>query len=325
MSIVMTKAEQPANQFPIFSYEDYDFEFKNRGYSVGLKSTHPEELIRRISAARLSYLMHLGSVDYTRKRYLKDAKYEMNDGSRLDLRVTRALKNQTELLAELIRRLSRRATKSEGEIICEWTLLRVPFATKLLLSCANRGALFESVAIARMLLEQVAWAIRINTFDEHEQIQNTSATKSVAYLKTICPSSGRLYGWLSSHAHWMYEGHVKAMAFDEGQMIALFATSGFKRKALALSVVLTAISIHSFQLAKRGLIRSLFENSVEDPPFKFELDDENFVRPKISELRNILDPTKLFGLMNELVDCGDLDDDVEALAGMMPEIQKPEE
>src|SRR6185295_18979999 len=149
----MPKVESSAQQFPIFSYEDYDFEFTKRGYPIGLKSTYPEELVRRVSAARVSYLMRLSSVDYTRKRYVDDAKYEMDDGSRLDLRVSAALQRQTELLAERVSRLSERPKKSEGEIISEWTFLRVPFATRLLLSCANRGAVYESVEIARMLSE----------------------------------------------------------------------------------------------------------------------------------------------------------------------------
>jgi len=231
--------------------------------------------------------MHLSSIDYTRKQYLKDAKYEMNDGSRLDLRVSAVLKKRTELLSDLIVRLSERPVKSNGESVGEWTLLRVPFATKILLSCANRGALFESVAIARMLLEQVAWAIKINSFDDVEKIQSTSATKAVAHLKTICPSCGPLYGWLSSHAHWAYEGHVKAMDFDEERMIALFATSEFKRKALTLSVVMTTIIIWCFLVSKSSLIEAFFKGAVEDLPFAFEFGDRRFGRQKISELREI--------------------------------------
>jgi hypothetical protein len=317
----MPKIQGSIQQFPIFSYEDYDFEFKKRGYPIGLKSTYPEELIQRVSAARLSYLMHLSSVDYTRKQYLKDKKYEMNDGSRLDLRVSAALKKRTELLSELLARLSERPEKSHGEIVGEWTLLRVPFATKILLSCANRGALFESVSIARMLLEQVAWAIKINTLDDIEKIQSTSATKAVLHLKTICPSAGRLYGWLSSHAHWMYEGHVKAMDFDDGRMVALFATSKFKRQALALSVVLTAIIIYSFGIAKESIIGTFFKKAMEDSPFAFEIDDDRFGRPKITELKSIQNQNELFNLMNELVYCDDRDEDVEALSGMMPQVQ----
>jgi hypothetical protein len=318
----MSKTQLEAKQFPIFSYEDYDFEFKKRGYPIGLKSTYPEELVQRVSAARLSYLLRLKSVDYTLKQYLNEVKYEMGDGSRLDLRVSATLKHRTELLSALISRLSERPNKSNGEAIGEWTLLRVPFATKILLSCANRGALFESVAIARMLIEQVAWATKVNGLDDILEIQNTSATKAVAHLKTLCPSAGRLYGWLSSHAHWTYEGHVKAMEFDEHRMIALFATSKFKRKALALSLVMVSIVTQAFLVSKKAIVDDFFQNSVENNPFEFEFDDERFCRPEISELKNLINQTVLSILMKELIKCGDHDDDVEALSQMMPQMQE---
>jgi hypothetical protein len=53
MQLPETKTDPSASQFPIFSYEEYDFQFRH-GLPVGLKSTYPEESIRRIAAARIS-------------------------------------------------------------------------------------------------------------------------------------------------------------------------------------------------------------------------------------------------------------------------------
>jgi hypothetical protein len=46
--------------------------------------------------------------------------------------------------------------KKPGQVIAEWTFLRVPFSVRFLVSCANKGVLYESVVIARMVLEQIA-------------------------------------------------------------------------------------------------------------------------------------------------------------------------
>jgi hypothetical protein len=248
----MTDEEQesrPAkrSEFPIFSYEEY-FEFKRQAFQVGLKSTYPEEFIRRIAAARISYQMGNRSIGYTYKRYLEDASYDVNDGSRLDLRISNAIKHRMALLDELIHRITEHEPKVDGQILAEWTFLRIPFSIKFLLTCANRGAFFESIAIARMMLEQIAWASKIDRFTDVDEIAKTSATKAIRSFARICPVVGRLYGWMSLHAHWAFEGHVKAMRVDEdGKTQSLFATTEFKARALALTLLMSIIAVQVFR------------------------------------------------------------------------------
>ncbi len=215
----MTNAEgygRPTrSEFPIFSYEEYDFEFERMSFPVGLKSTYPEEFIRRIAAARVSYHAGNRSIDYTYKQYLKDKSYPVNDGSRLDLRISRAIEHRMALLGELIDRMSEQGPKTDGQFIAEWTFLRIPFSIKFLLTCSNRGAFFESIAIARMILEQIAWAAKIDRYTDIVTISGTSETKAIGSLDRVCPVAGRVYGWLSLHAHWAYKDHVKAMRLDD--------------------------------------------------------------------------------------------------------------
>jgi hypothetical protein len=80
---------EPKPQFPIFSYEEYDFSFEHLAWPLGLKSTYPAELIRRVAAAAISYQMGNRSIDYIYKRYLKEHQYGMGDESRLDLQSSR--------------------------------------------------------------------------------------------------------------------------------------------------------------------------------------------------------------------------------------------
>src|SRR5256885_9290603 len=199
------KPNPNAAHFPIFSYEDYDFQFKNAAYPVGLKSTYPEELIRRVAAAFISFQMGNSGVDYTYKNFLKDKPYQTDDGTRLDLRITRTLSARLELLEALIDRVAKSDDKRLGEIVCEWTFYRMPFAIRFIMSCANRGAFFETAAVARMALEQIAWASKIDQYDDENIIQQEAATRAIGSLSKSLPVAGKLYGWLSVHAHWAYD------------------------------------------------------------------------------------------------------------------------
>jgi hypothetical protein len=305
------------SQFPLFSYEEFDFAFET-GWPIGLKSTYPEELIRRIAAARVSFQLGNSGIDYTYKRYLKDKTYPVDDGSRLDLRVSRFVEEHLELLFELISRTTALEPKREGEIICEWTYLRIPFALKFLLSCANKGALYESVAIARMALEQIAWAVKVDELSEHEAIQNTSATRAVSNLKTLSPGVGPLYGWLSAHAHWMYDGHVKAMAFTEERLTSLFATAEFKRKSLGLTLLMGALAISIYMSAKRNDVTRILGADTQEPSYQPGYSKGESPRPGLPLLRKLADLKGFSDLLSELNACGDADEDLDFFAATMP-------
>ena len=313
------KLNPNAAHFPIFSYEDFDFQFKGAPYPIGLKSTYPEELIRRVAAAFISFQMGNAAIDYTYKRYLKDHRYETNDGSRLDLRVTRTISRRMELLSGLISRVTQPENKRLGEVVCEWTFLRLPFAINFIVSCANRGAFFETAAIGRMALEQMAWAAKIDKFDDRDAIQNESATKAIGALAKSCPIAGRLYGWLSVHAHWAYDGHIKAWHTDEeGRLGALFATGEFKARSLALSILLTVIAEKTLISLKRPLVLGIFASADEARTFEFDPQNpfDSWSDPSVKELKELLDPKPLVDLAEEIGRALSGDDDISELNEM---------
>jgi hypothetical protein len=253
-----SKSKNPnAAHFPIFSYEDYDFQFWNAPWPIGLKSTYPEELVRRIAAAFISLQMGNSGVDYTYKRYLKDAHYEMNDGSRLDLKITRTIAQRMKLLSDLI----------------------------------SRVAQFEG-------------------------------TKAIGWLGKSCPIAGRLYGWLSVHAHWAYEGHIKAWTTDdEGRLAALFATSEFKARSLALGILLSLVSEVSeraFMSVKKNEISKTLSMKDEPKPIEFHVEKPfRFERVStVEELKELLQSDALTQLAAELVRLCPDDTDVNELAEM---------
>lgn len=306
-----------AEQFPLFRYEDYDVRFQYEPWPIGLKSTYPEELIRRVATAVASLQMR-NRMDYTYKRYAGEHSYKVDDGSRLDWRAARLVCAQADVLSDLIYQTSTLQPKRQGEVLSEWTFLRAPFCMKFLVSCSHRGAFFECVAIARMLLEQIAWACRVDALEDMDEIRQVSAIKAVGVLKGLCPAAGPLYGWLSSHAHWVHKGHVKAMFFEEDQMGTLFASSTFKAKSLTLVGLLILIVTVAFGILKRRSITRIF-----DPSFKPVLRDrrndaethplEAFLARPPADLTNAFDFGPLLELLREIRDCVSSDSDVADL------------
>ena len=296
-------------QCPLFLFEEFDLTFPHAHWRIGLNSTYPGELKRRIAAAVISFQLGLRSVDYTLKKYIEDD-YETGNPSRLDLRISSALTQKADNFSDLIFQVTCVGPKRQGQILSEWTYLRAPFSLTFLLSCANRGAFFEAIAIARTLLEQIAWASKIDSLDDAEAIKTTSASKAVSELRNLVPGAGRLYGWLSQHAHWAYEGHVKAMDFQERQLVSMFASTTFKAKSLALTIVMSIISIQAFYALKRGTIakvlscdqeqftkrrrRSFYQSS----PFEDLFGNE--YQPRLSDLAGVDDCQPLFKLLGEL-------------------------
>jgi hypothetical protein len=244
---------------------DYDFVFQNPLWPVGLRSTFPEELKRRIAAAMLSCQFGYSGVDYAYKTYTKHARYDAGDPSRLDWQIDGAIKRQTSSLGELIFQVTPHPNKRHGEIISEWCFMRVPHSIELLVSCGHRGALFESAAIARTILEQIAWACRIDALDDLHSIKDTSATKAISALNKLCPVAGRLYGWLSSHSHWTYEAHIKAFMHDakKDKLFAVFASSDFKATSLCLALLMSMVATSTFVALKPGNVARVLDSPKE--------------------------------------------------------------
>jgi hypothetical protein len=227
--------------FPLFQAGEYDFYLSKSPWQIGLQSTHPDSLKRKIAAAVMSELAGLRSVDYTLKRYLQDVTYPQEDGSRLDLRIRAFVSRKMSHFDSAIMYPAPLPDKSFCMTASEWTLSRGPFSMELLAYCGQRGALFEGLAIARMMLEQLAWAYVINTKSDENAVHELSATRAIVSFKRKFLFAGRLYGWLSAHAHWAFDGHKKSMISRGDTVGHLLASSYFKAVVFAVMILLSKL------------------------------------------------------------------------------------
>lgn len=230
-----------AAAFPLFQGGEYDFYLNDCPWQIGLQSTHPDGLKRKVAAAVISEFMGLRSVDNVLKKYLANVTYREGDGSRLDLRIRSFVSRMMIEFESAIRYLAPLPNKSLCMTVSEWTLSRAPFSMELLAYCGQRGALFEALAIARMMLEQLAWAYAINTESDENSVHKLSATRAIISLKGKIVFAGRLYGWLSAHTHLTFDGHKKSMISRENTVGHLMASSYFKAVIFAVMILFSKL------------------------------------------------------------------------------------
>ena len=224
--------------FPLFPAGEFDFFYKNAPWGIGLESTCPAELKRKIAGAFISEILELKSVDNVIKKYLADREYEEADYDRLDLRIRRFISSSMTLFHEGITALGKRVPQTLNCGVSGWTLVRAPFSIEQMAYCANRGALYEANAIARMMFEQLAWANYAFFEPEETDVFRRKPQACIGALKRHLWYAGLLYGWMSDHAHWSFEGHRKSATSHAGQFGQMLASTYFKIISFALMLIL---------------------------------------------------------------------------------------
>jgi hypothetical protein len=234
-----------SDQLPLFQRRDFEISF-NKFWPIGIDSDYPSDLRVRLSAASASYQMGNKSIDSVVKRYFKDFACESSSADRLDKKISRSLKEAFGKLDEAIGPLAPERPVL-GQMVAKWTFMRIPFSVDLAITCAQRGALFECLAIVRMILEQIAWSLDIRLLDDFRAITSRQASQSIGAIKPIHPSVGQFYGWLSAHAHWTYDAHIKAFQATNETIGMVLANPLHKAQALGAVLVLFDIAQEAYR------------------------------------------------------------------------------
>jgi hypothetical protein len=249
--------------FPLFPDHDFDqVTNEDYGWPVGFASYYPNELKRRIIAARLSVQLGTG-LDYTLRRYVPDI--ESYDGKeqtekRLDWRIKSICLTAVEDDIAIIREESAPAegVPTFGRFAADLTCARGSYSLRVAFYLANRGALFEACVICRMILEQLSWSVRVFFLETYKEVVAVEPQRTLASLKDAHGGAGRFYGWLSEHSHWVYEAHNKAFNFVEGNPSVMLRSEKFKMESM---VVLT-LTCQIFQMSLRHMHPELQFGSV---------------------------------------------------------------
>jgi hypothetical protein len=234
--------------FPLFDRGEFDFSFPNAPWPIAIDSATPSDLKKRIVGAFTSYSLRLKSVDYCLKNYLSDVDFPEGDSDRLDRRIRMFIDLSMSQLSGYVISVGKYCSTSKlhntmGHFLSTWTLSRAGFSVEIAAYASQRGALFEAIAILRMLLEQVAWAYKVDDVCRDVKPVEFTASLAIRSLKKINNASGKLYGWMSKHVHWNYEAHIKSIHYDDESDTTthLLASSYFKAVCFCAIIVMVDI------------------------------------------------------------------------------------
>lgn len=188
-----------------------------------------------VAAAMVAANMDLTSVDYARRTYLDEQSIRAKPPtSGADLLRESYRLGQAHIAWTLERFDRDRAPATLGEFAAAVAMQRLVTTFKSTHVLYQLGHPTDADAVARVLLEQVAWASQAATLRDNAELEALRPTSSITFLKRIYPRAGVLYGLLSRGAHVDIHGHRAVFnALPEGNTITVREPS-VERGSMAL-------------------------------------------------------------------------------------------
>lgn len=87
-----------------------------------------------------------------------------------------------------------------GSVCAKAALCRLEATFKAAYGLVRKNYIFETEALVRLILEQLAWACAARHIED-DRVFSLNPTKCIGALKRIYPDAGRIYGELSEGAH----------------------------------------------------------------------------------------------------------------------------
>ena len=179
--------------------DDYDI-LSIQAISAAVPHQTSESFRHYIWAAMATYAFGNKSIDHVMKRYdyiwqrYRKGIFESNPR----IMLLREMAKKIELAAHA---LEETEIESDLPLICaKAALVRLEASFKAAYGLIRKDYIFESDAVIRIILEQLAWAYPARTTDP-KKLPNLRPNSCITKLKEIFPSAGRLYGQLSEWAH----------------------------------------------------------------------------------------------------------------------------
>jgi hypothetical protein len=233
-----------------------------------------------VLAALVASTLHLKSIDYARKRYVEDRPSPPR-ANRHDAYVA-AYKAAKQYVKRSVAKLQTtdRPEPTMGVFGASVVLERLPssfFCAHLLYRLGHK---YEGHAVARVILEQIAWAYAAHVTDDMEVVKKIETTRTISSLKTLLPDAGRLYGFLSSKTHIDYASHDEFLRVENGNNVLIRASGEFPEFAEVIltladyfGIVWEATQFAYIDAHESVLVDSTAKIQVNpDRPFRGEID-----------------------------------------------------
>lgn len=173
----------------------------NWAFRIGVERNAPAEFKKRVVAAAVSYNLGYAGVDYLLKLYgdgwiVPDPG---KDTAGLIYQMTSSVKTSVRAASERVRLISAELDHN-GRFLARAALLRLQLTFRASVLTIHNGFHYESAALTRIILEQLAWINTIHLLPDQSAL-SVKPTKCLAELKKMHPHVGRLYGVLCTLTH----------------------------------------------------------------------------------------------------------------------------
>jgi hypothetical protein len=174
------------------------------------------EFIRGVQAAILSVEMGI-SLSYAEKRYVPPASPIVLP--KRYVRFQSAYRAAVDHVSRTIQKWRQRPDEAQicdtgGIVFSNVALRRLKGAFRAAGFLFRSGYMLEARAVARTILEQVAWSYAVRNFVDYAQASKLSPTRCISDLKILLPFVGRLYGDLSEETHLGLEMHGRFLRVE---------------------------------------------------------------------------------------------------------------
>ncbi len=222
--------------FPLYPTVDFDYAHSNdfNPWTIGFQSNYSPSLKRKLVAAIISEMLGC-SLQTALKKIPEGIDYGAQE-ARIDWEINGFLAGELNKLGKNIEAPGQDGTL--GALASGLALCRVPLSFQCLITNANRGYLYESMAVARHILELLGWAYAVRPLLTIEAAEAINPQKTIGKLNKFYPKAGKLYGYLSEHSHFMPHRHEQHVHILDSKVATISQSVLYKGYALALAIVL---------------------------------------------------------------------------------------
>jgi len=223
------------------------------------------DLPQNLHAAAAATALRLSSLDYAKRTYATGARRESITAARLYVAAFKsAMSHMDEVAPHVI-------SESDGkEVLGEFAgaiaLNRVKSGFRAANLLYRVGYNYEGDAVARQVLEQIAWAIAVRRCTTQAQIRKIEPQSSMGALKAVHPEAARLNGTLSNIAHAGLARHQEAFHTDgDDRPRVRLAWNRLSESARNL-LLLSDAWVVAFELSQFNYLTKRISIDNSDPP-----------------------------------------------------------
>lgn len=192
-----------ANEYDDLLKNDINLEdfilFGSPFITIGIPYYFPEIYYKKTYAGAVACSLGLNSVDWTYKRYVEhltflDQDYQIEAKF---IEVLHSIKQAVGKQIEYYTSIDKPDIPSLFASSAAYYRLKNTF--KAVILCLRTDLYFETLALERMIIEQLAWIFTIHNYQgDFFQVNPTSC---ISNLKNLIPGIGKVYGQLSERTH----------------------------------------------------------------------------------------------------------------------------